>query len=271
MPDTKKGGITSTAAKLIAIALMLIDHTAVVFEAQLTASDAGAAVYEIMRTSARIAFPLFAFFIAVGAVYTSNILKYMLRLLLFAFISEVPFDLAFNGAVFETGYQNVFFTLFLGLLSIFLYKKLRELHLEPVAFLLLFGIAYAAEELLKTDYGAMGVICIFLFYVFLQTKAPYKQMGLVLTCLLVSLMLAFNPYTVPLTYRITPDLTFSLPRLHMDVSLTFNYAEFFAVAAAPFILLFNGSKGRKINRWFFYVFYPAHLALLAGVHWALFH
>ena len=61
MPDTKKGGITSTAAKLIAIALMLIDHTAVVFEAQLTASDAGAAVYEIMRTSARIAFPLFCF------------------------------------------------------------------------------------------------------------------------------------------------------------------------------------------------------------------
>ena len=270
MTETKKGGITSTAAKLIAIALMLIDHTAVVFEAQLTASDAGSIVYELMRTAARIAFPLFAFFIAVGAVYTKNILKYLLRLLLFAFISEVPFDLAFNGAVFETGYQNVFFTLFLGLLSIFIYQKLRELHLEPIAFLLLLAIAFVAENLLKTDYGAMGVICIFLFYVFLQTKAPYKQIGLVVTCFLISLILAFEPSAVPLTYRLSSGNTFSLHRLHMDVSLTFNYAELFAAAAAPIILCFNGRKSNKINRWFFYVFYPAHLLLLWLIHFAVF-
>ncbi len=268
MDTEKKRGLTTSTLKIIAIVLMFIDHFAVVFEEQLVgAGEFGGMLQEMMRTVARIAFPLFAFMIAIGATYTKNIYKYMLRLLAFAFISEVPFDLAFNGQVFETGYQNVFFTLFLGLFCIFVYKKLREHNLEIVAFLLLLIVAYTAETLLKTDYGAMGVICIFLFYIFLQTKTPVRQLGIVLACLLISFILEFSTYLEPVMY--VSGRSGNL--YHADITARFNLSEFFALAAAPFALLHNGEKGKKINRWFFYAFYPAHLLLLWGAHAILFH
>ena len=269
--ETKQRGFSSAALKLIAIVLMFVDHFAVVFRPAIEgAFDGGDTLYTLMRTAARIAFPIFAYCIAAGAVYTSNIYKYMLRLAAFAVISEVPFDRAFNGAWLEFTYQNVFFTLLLGLLSIALYAQLRKRNLEVFAFVLLAGLAYAAEELLKTDYGAMGVICIFLFYVFLQTKAPVKQIGLALTCLLVSFMLSFRPYVNPVSYYVLPGTVMTFHDLHMDASVLFNSAELFAVAAAPFILLHSGQKGRKINKWFFYAFYPGHLLLLAVAYRLIF-
>ena len=259
---TKKRGLTSNTLKLIAIVLMLLDHFAVVFTDVLYATDSGITVHDLLRSAARIAFPLFAFFIAVGATYTKNIYKYMLRLFAFAIISEIPFDLALNGKWLEFGYQNVFFTLFLGLLSVFLYQKLREYHLEFLAVLLLIPIAYAAEEWLQTDYGATGVVCIFLFYIFMQAPTPVRQIGFALTCAVITFMLYIHPYTEPFYYDYGGQRTL----FHLDLYAIYNKNEFFAIAAAPFMILYNGEKGFHMNRWFFYAFYPGHLLLLWLAH-----
>ena len=244
---TGRGGIPSNALKLAAIALMLIDHICVVFGPRLYAAVPVLYLngHEPLRTLARIAFPLFAFFIAVGASYTKSIKKYLLRLLAFALISEVPFDLAVFGKWLEFSYQNVFFTLLLGLLSIYVYEKLRPAKLTPLALVFLFAAAFAAEFLISCDYGFTGVVCIFLFYIFLHASSPVREIGIVFACFSVALMPGF----------ITVG-SWSIP------FFVINELELFAVAAAPLMLLYNGNKGFYMNRWIFYAFYPAHLLVL---------
>jgi hypothetical protein len=86
--------------KTLALFTMVIDHYGAIFQSDII----------IYRIIGRLAFPIYCFLLVEGYFHTSNIKKYAARLLIFAFISEIPFDLAFFGHVgFE--HQNIFFTL----------------------------------------------------------------------------------------------------------------------------------------------------------------
>ena len=268
-------GISATTLKLIAIVTMFIDHFAAVFETELAAQfpflvmDNG---LNVLRAVGRLAFPIFAFLIAEGAKKTHNIWIYLLRLGVFALISEVPFDLAFFGTSFQTGvlefeHQNVYFTLFLGLLCIAVLQLLEKIRLAPLSFVFTLAAAYVAEELLKTDYGAMGVIAIFLFYLLLQTNSKIKAAGVIGVCLLLSIILSASFYTEPLYYVSGATGT----RFNLLSAARYNQYEIWAVFAAPLLILYNGKKGKvKINKFVFYVFYPAHILLLWAVYFLFF-
>lgn len=143
----RKSGISGSTLKLIAIFTMMIDHTAAtILEKTLIArgmfkldpTDASAtmqfyadngliyAADMIMRLIGRIAFPIFCFLLIEGFMHTRNVTKYAIRLALFAAISEIPFDLAFNNHILEYGYQNVFFTLLIGLLTLISFRCLQQ-------------------------------------------------------------------------------------------------------------------------------------------------
>ena len=229
-------GFTGNGLKLFAMAVMLIDHLAYAWNLQDVSFD----VYYLMRVIGRLAFPIFAYMIAVGARHTRDIRKYLLRLLVFALLSEVPFDLAFGfageGQWIEWAHQNVFFTLFFGLLTLAALRLFRErlgrFYMIPsVAVLLLLMLA---ADFLNTDYADMGVLSIFLFYVFADKKPAVRSAGFALAIL----VLAFDWKTL------------------------INITELFALAALIPILLHNGQKGAKMNRWIFYAFYPGHILLL---------
>ena len=78
-------GLNGFVLKCIAMVCMLIDHTGAVLFPQ----------YRILRIIGRIAFPIYCFLLVEGAMHTRDIRKYELRLLGFALVSEIPFDLAF--------------------------------------------------------------------------------------------------------------------------------------------------------------------------------
>ena len=102
--------LSSNGLKLIAAVSMTVDHI-------------GAALFPQalwLRCIGRLAFVLYAFLITEGYIYTRNVKWYMARLGLLAVLSEVPFDLLFHRSLFYPYAQNVFFTLFLGLLAIYL-------------------------------------------------------------------------------------------------------------------------------------------------------
>ena len=126
----ERKGFSGSELKMIAIATMLIDHIAATVIIRVLKfggyNDSLYQLYRVMRNIGRIAFPIFCFLLVEGFMHTRDREKYALRLGCFAAISEIPFDLAFNGKILEVGYQNVFFTLLLGLLTMMAYDSVMN-------------------------------------------------------------------------------------------------------------------------------------------------
>lgn len=215
--------LDGTVLKLIACLSMFIDHLgAVCFSGMMG-----------FRIIGRLAFPIYCFLLVEGAVHTHDMKKYILRMGIFALISEVPFDLAFYHRLVYTGHQNVFFTLGLGLLAIwFLEHPIEQLDIPDVLYKLLVIIAAGLiAEFFNTDYGFTGiaVICVF-YYLRGQPQLKYPIAAILLAAM--------------------------------------GGVEFYAVLALIPILLYNGQRGRqtKVMQYGFYIFYPAHLLLIAALY-----
>lgn len=210
--------MTSTKLKIIACITMLIDHIGAVLYPEVV----------ILRMIGRIAFPIFAFLIAEGYYHTKNPRKYLLRLGLFAIISEIPFDLAFNNKVLEFSHQNVFFTLCLGLLAIhlFTYFYSRQQVFASGSVIICMLIAFV----LRTDYSLFGILLIFAFYKFRDDK--------------------ILRYIIPIMVL----LAMTVMSLRWDIVACH-------LISMLFIYLYNGKKGYSL-KYLFYIFYPAHLLVL---------
>ena len=108
--------LSAAALHILAMALMLMDHLwATLLPAQ-----------EWLTCAGRVAFPIFAFMAVEGYFHTHDLKKYTLRLLLFALLSEIPFDLMYGGTWFYPVHQNVIWTLLLGILGIHLMETVRK-------------------------------------------------------------------------------------------------------------------------------------------------
>ena len=207
---------------------MLCDH----------AGDALIGHFSFLNLIGRTAFPIFAFQIVQGYIHTSNIKKYMLRLFLFACISQIPFMLFLS--TFTTNYYlNVFFTLLLGTIALYGYDKIKNKYLGFCFALFIMLIAH----FIHVDYSAYGVIVIFLFYIF-NTQFNNKK---------IFMCLAFALITI-LKY---------LPNIinHPTVANTYiNCILFTCISLIP-ICIYNGKQGPK-TKYLFYAFYPVHLLIL---------
>lgn len=152
--------------KVLAMLTMVIDHSAIAilrydsgFAMPLIAiGGKGISGYFLMRCIGRLAFPLFAFLLVEGFIHTHNRWKYGRNLLLFALISEIPFDLMWHGYFFASG-QNVFFTLFLGFLAL-----CAICHSQGYKLFLQLAALIATGIIIHSDYGNCGVSFIILLY-----------------------------------------------------------------------------------------------------------
>lgn len=227
-------GLDGGALKGIAAALMLTDHVGAILLPEVLA----------LRCVGRLAFPIFAFFIAEGYAHTRDFGRYFRRLAILAVVSEIPFNLE-NGAVFDLTRQNVLFTFCLALLTL---RGLEALGRERgfgrwAGCGLVLAAGFAAGELLRTDYGGWGVVTVALLQ--LCRDGKYAKLWLLLA------MAAVNGLGMG-------SLTMSVFGGEMPMQI-------FAVAALPVIWLYNGQAGPKGLRRAFYVFYPAHLLVLEGI------
>ncbi len=196
---------------------MLIDHIGVVFFPQ----------FLIFRIIGRLAFPLFAWGIAMGYSRTKNFSKYSQRVLLLALISQPFFMLALGS-----DNLNICFTLFLGLMSIHFYEKISNNYYN----VLILVAIILSPLLLGVEYGVFGVLSILFFYIF-------KDNILLLTSQSV-LLFAWVAIKKSVILHIL-----SLPAL--------------------FIICYFNKYDYKINRYFQYSFYPAHLFLIYIINMSL--
>ena len=206
--------LDSFQLKCIAIVSMALDHTgAVLYPSQIW-----------LRCLGRIAFPIFCFLIVEGFFHTHDVRRYMGRLGVFALISEIPYDLAFRGVPLEYAHQNVFFTLLIGIGMMVLLERNREWPVKAVILLLAMWLAV----LIRSDYNFRGVLLIFVFYIFHESRWLAVTAGGFWNFLYQGVIQKYGVLSV-------------LP-----------------------LALYNGERGRKM-KYFFYMFYPAHLLLLYGI------
>ena len=227
-------GLDGGTLKGIAAALMLTDHVGAILLPEVP----------VLRCVGRLAFPIFAFFIAEGYAHTRDFGRYFRRLAILAVVSEIPFNLE-NGAVFDPARQNVLWTFCLALLTL---RGLEALGRERgfgrwAGCGLVLAAGFAAGELLRTDYGGWGVVTVALLQ--LCRDGKYAKLGLLLAMAAVN-GLGMGSLTMPVFGGEMP-------------------IQIFAVAALPVIWLYNGQAGPKGLRRAFYVFYPAHLLVLEGI------
>ena len=255
--------VSGSTLKTLAVVSMFIDHLAAAviyylirYEALPAGTDVDAVIqlYYVMRGIGRTAFPIYCFLLVEGFVHTSRVSRYILRIFIFACISELPFDLAFFqksaigsadlGLVLRAHretfaeHQNVFWTLLIGLIMLWAIDRLREWLSGHLPVMVLFSVlvaaaACAAAELACTDYGGWGVGLILILYCLRGYRLPAAAAGYVLMLQL--------------------------------------YSEAWSFPGFILMLIYNGERGyvRRAGKYFFYAFYPAHLILLYRLRCAI--
>ena len=214
--------------KLIAIITMTIDHIGVIF---------GTPFYNFLRAVGRISFPIFAFLLTEGYVHTKSFSKYFLRLLVLALISEIIYDYVFFGSFICLGANNIFFTLALELLTLFLLDKSRCLIKKyfkdkvdlfiilPITYLLIVVIMGLIGEFLNFSYGMLGILVISFFYLF-KDSFPLVVISVSLSTLILG-----------------------------------EGMQYFSLFSLILIYFYNKKLGKKCKM-FFYLYYPLHILVL---------
>lgn len=222
-----KKGLSASTLKWIAIISMLIDHFAIAIYWHLESHTYE--VYKILRYIGRIAFPIYCFLLVEGFFLTRNRKKYIGRCLLFAFLSEIPFNMAIYGQIWYPTRQNVYFTLALGLCTLYVLDKVRGYDmLSVMKQLLCVGVGAGLAQILGVDYHYLGILFIVMFYYCREMNPWYRD---------VIGAAAFS-------YEITAPLAF-IP-----------------------IHLYNGKRGLPL-KYAFYLVYPVHLLIYGVIRMLL--
>ena len=234
----RKIDISSAGLHILAMGLMLSDH----MWATVVPGN------EWMTCIGRLAFPIFAFLIVEGYFHTGNLKKYVLRLLLFAVISEIPFNLMVGSRVFYP-LQNVLWTFLIGIWMIHWNEKAKNAAiwrriLRGVSSVI---VGFLVGTVTMVDYIGAGVLMVLIFY-FFRGRNWWQLAGQLLALLYINgEILGGLSYEVALFGR-----TFWIAQQSLAV-----------LALIP-IWLYRGRRGyhSKAFQYFCYGFYPAHMLIL---------
>lgn len=274
----ERKGKRNDILKVIAMFTMLIDHIGYLFFPNMM----------IFRTIGRIAFPIFAYLIGIGYDHTSSLKKYMLRLFIFALITQIPYSFFNRNITFESYNLNILFTLLLGLVFIHLINESIQLlkskisikYLKiPMNLSLLFIILYANEYVKFLDYGRgleygwYGIALILIFYY-------SKNYTILLVINYILLTFAHAYYNIffslarrsqesPLVYLMNSGGSIFV-YIFSNVKEILNLSSYFfqgrSLMALYFIKGFNQDNFFiRLNPWVGYIFYPGHMTLLIAI------
>lgn len=247
--------MTSFAIKIVAILSMTLDHV-IQFLPCSTAleflgidRDSAVFIVRILGGMGRMAFPIFAFLIGEGCKHSHDPSRYVGRLLAFSLISELPFRWVHGNGFLSVRTGNIFFTLALGAIACILFQKLwgSQKKVFAVCVVILFAIA---AEIWRTDYGALGVLLIVLPFAFRRRAVQLVVIGILLTILYMGVA-SWN------------GIGFGWMRTGWYV---WNWVA--ALGSLVFIGMYSGKRGKN-TKWFFYWFYPAHLAIIAAIQFVI--
>ena len=217
-------GLTNNQLKIIAMLSMLIDHVGMEIFPE----------YKILRIIGRLSFPIFAYMIAEGCFHTRNRKKYLLLMAGLGLGCQAVYTIACHSF-----YMNILLTFSMSVIIIFaidefLKKKSKASFITAagvilsVIFITLVLPEIFKENGFKTDYGILGVLLPVAVY-----YSPDKKAKIIFTSAILILM-----------------------------ALMSSDNQFFSLLSIPFIMLYNGKRGKYNMKYVFYIFYPAHLVII---------
>ena len=240
MIHMKRFEITSCSLHLMAMVLMLCDH----LWGTIVPGN------EWLTCIGRLSFPIFSFLIVEGYFHTGNFKKYIHRLLIFALISEIPFNLMTGSRLFYPIHQNVLWTFLISLGLIHLNEKVKASHYRIrilVTAVLSVLLGSLAGLLLMVDYYHAGVLTVLIFY-FFRGSSLWHRLGQ-----LIGMWYVHVEMLGGLGYEIT-----------LFGHSFFLIQQSFALLALIPIWLYQGKQGpyNKTLKAVYYWFYPVHLLIL---------
>lgn len=228
-----KKGLNSNQLKIIAIIAMTIDHITLMFFRHTISTE----WYVFLRVIGKITIPIMCFFISEGFYHTKNIKKYILRLFVFSIISHFAYCYAFkcpiipNTIFFET---SVIWSLFWGLIALYIAKS-DKINIGIKIFL----VTLISIFTIKADWGFVSVLVI----VILGLTRDNRKKQMIWMSLTV------------IIYEIA---------MYIQEKSLVQFIHFGIFLSIPLLLMYNGEKGKsKSLKWFFYIYYPLHLFILA--------
>ena len=239
--------LTSAGLHCLAMFFMLLDH----MWATVVPGN------EWMTCVGRLAFPIFAFLLVEGFFHTRSRKRYALRLLVFALVTEIPFNLMVGGRVFFPIHQNVLWTFLLSFGLMTWIEKLQAASLwrQFIRWIVAFVAGMIIGTLAMVDYYGYGVAMVLAFYLI---RKNLWQRGLWLN----RLVQLFALYWI--NVEMMGGLVYEFEALGR---LWVIHQQGFAVLSLLLIWLYKGKKGHssKAFQYFCYSFYPVHMLILAWI------
>lgn len=249
-----RSGLSAQTLKLIAIAAMTVDHIAWAF----VVSDSVAGI--LMHLIGRLTAPIMCFFIAEGYAHTRSVQRYAGRLLIFALISWFPF-LFFEAGGLPSGIMwlqmNMIFTLFLGLINLWVWDQVEETPLRVLITILLCLLSTLG------DWPIFGVLYILAFG---RGRGNFKKQAFWFSMVSVGMVLfCLTPYLMATVLQGFTGFKPTLLNFLGDVGMQAG-----VFLALPLLHRYNGQKGGgKRSKWLFYIYYPAHLLIIGLIEFLI--
>ena len=239
MKNELKFEITSFSLHIMAMLFMLCDH---LWGTIVQGND-------WLTCIGRLTFPIYAFMIVEGYFHTKNLKKYVGRLLIFAILSEIPFNLAMGSRLFYPIHQNVLWSFLISIGLIHWNEKVKEKKLWKRILVGFASILIGSIVGIITfvDYYHAGILMVLVFY-FFRHKKWWCYLGQFICMWYINCdMLGGLQYEMNILGQ-----TYFISR------------QGFALLALIPIWLYNGKQGyhSKTLQFIYYAFYPVHLLIL---------
>lgn len=193
----------------------------------------------LLRIIGRLAYPIFAYMIAEGCKYTKNRKRYFGMIFGLATVCQIVYYI-FDGSL----YLSILFTFSLSILGIYALDGCKRTPGLPAGFMLgaAIGLIWAANQLFIIDYGFWG--CMVPLFASLPTGTKYDRI---------------------------PIRALALGGGLLPLAMDFGSIQYLSLLAVPILLCYSGKRGKWKMKYFFYIFYPAHLVILQGLQMLLWY
>ena len=223
----RKNGLTGNQLKLIAVIAMTLDHIGLaLFPEQI-----------LFRVVGRLAFPIYAYMIGEGCVHTRSMGRYFGTMAAVAAVCQAVYYVALDS-LFQC--VLVTFSMSVALIALAKYGMEKRTVIAWTAVVCGIGLAFFITEVLPglvphtdfaVDYGFLGVML---------PLAVYLAKGRVRKLLACGVIL-------------------------LALGLRIGYVQIWGLLAMPLLALYNGQRGKRKMKYFFYFYYPLHLVAIYGV------